>query len=334
MTSDQGTPVRDLVFLGVAAVLHGGLLVANPGVKWGDFAAADKIVPIEFVKSPTSPFLAPIPPGQGQDDELPDNGPGPVVIPKKVAPNIPAAKPVPAKKAPAAKKAKKPKPAPTPAQLAARQAAKEARWAAREAKRQARLAARQALRQAKEAARQAREAALASARQKRVELSRALSELKDPDEALAGLADAGPAAGAAQRSAASLDDGPGTASDGDLRDSVGSQLSGGGIKRSDGSISWSIDGPIGTRRLLARRLPVSPDWVSSRGLDLTVRVKFQVLENGSVKPGAIIKVTSGFPELDVLALDAIKLWKFEAVPSQGASAPQTWGVVTFRFTMR
>jgi TonB family protein len=70
--------------------------------------------------------------------------------------------------------------------------------------------------------------------------------------------------------------------------------------------------------------------VGTRGLDLTVTVRFQVLPDGSVKPGAAIQKTSGFPEIDRRALDALSRWRFEAVPSAGAS--EVWGRVKFRFT--
>lgn len=327
-----------MAFLGVAVVLHGALFAVDPGMRWASSSAPERVIPIEFVQAETSPFLAPIPPGDGRGSEMPDNGPGPVIIPKTSQPE-PQAKPqlsVPRPAKPVQRKQAKPKPAaPSQAELdrRARVRAEKALAKAEAARVKA-----EAVRIKAEAARAKAEAARiarAEARQKRLELSRELAGLQNPDEAVTD-GSAGPAlaeAGSDRRSAASLEEGPSEASASDLRDSLNSQPMGGGVKRTEGSISWSIDGPIGTRRLLKRTLPVSPEWVSQRGLDLTVQVKFQVLEDGSVKQGAIIKVTSGFPELDRLANDAIKLWKFEAVPKQPSSAPQTWGVVTFRFTM-
>ncbi|MBI4677020.1 MAG: TonB family protein [Elusimicrobia bacterium] len=318
---DKGAVIRDTFFLGVAVVLHGAIFAVDPGLRWGTLAAPERIIPIEFVQAPFSPFLAPIPPGDGRGDEMPDNGPGPVVIPKtprpepKAKPQLSAPKPEPEKAA------AKPK-APEPAAKAQRPKPKRAGPPVKPGPTPAQIAR-------------------AQVRQRRIDLTRELAALKDPDEAVADSSEGVAAADLAlqdhgrpgPRSQASLETGPSAASDPDLKDALNSQPMGGGIKRTEGSISWSIDGPLGTRRLLQRRLPISPEWVSQRGLDLTVQVKFQVLEDGSVKPGAIIKVTSGFPELDRLALDAIKLWKFEAVPKLGASAPQTWGVVTLRFTM-
>jgi TonB family protein len=81
--------------------------------------------------------------------------------------------------------------------------------------------------------------------------------------------------------------------------------------------------------VLKRAVPSSPDWVGARGLDLTVTVRFQVLPDGTVKPGAVIRKTSGFPEIDRLALNALRKWRFESVTAGGT---EVWGRVTFRFT--
>ncbi|MBI5631216.1 MAG: TonB family protein [Elusimicrobia bacterium] len=97
------------------------------------------------------------------------------------------------------------------------------------------------------------------------------------------------------------------------------------------AVSWSLDGPLGSRRLLKRAVPESPEWLARRGLEVSVEIKFQVREDGSVKRGAVIKKTSGFPEVDRRALDALRLWKFEPRNSRASETAQPWGVVTFRF---
>jgi TonB family protein len=105
---------------------------------------------------------------------------------------------------------------------------------------------------------------------------------------------------------------------------------GGGTGPDGGGLSWSLEGPAGSRRLLRRTLPKSPDWVSQRGLELSVQVKFQVQPDGSVKSGSVVKRTSGFPEIDQRALQALAKWRFDPAPGAG---PETWGVVTFHFLM-
>lgn len=96
-------------------------------------------------------------------------------------------------------------------------------------------------------------------------------------------------------------------------------------------LSWSIEGPAGNRRLLAKALPASPEWLARRGLELCVAIRFQVLADGAVRPGAVIQKTSGFPEIDRRALDALRRWRFE--PAGGTGAAGIWGKVTFRFLM-
>ena len=112
---------------------------------------------------------------------------------------------------------------------------------------------------------------------------------------------------------------------------MGPVRSGGPFGPEGGGVSFSIDGPVGNRRIVTRVSPVSPDWVATRNLDLTVTVRFQVLPNGSVKSGAVIQKTSGFPDIDSRALKALARWRFQPVPAKSGAA-EVWGRVTFRFT--
>lgn len=185
---------------------------------------------------------------------------------------------------------------------------------------------------------------------RRAEVSQQLATLADPDEklsdAVADTPSQGPLAGspngrgnletplpAAPQTAAQLHDSaePVYELEADGHDAKASPASGGGTGPDGGGLSWSLEGPAGGRRLLKRALPSSPDWVSQRGLELSVRVKFQVQPDGTVRPGSVIKSTSGFPEIDRRALEALKLWRFQAVPAR--AGPETWGIVTFRFLM-
>ena len=205
------------------------------------------------------------------------------------------------------------------------------------------------LRLAEERKRQEQEALQARAR-RRADASRALATLDDPDErvsdALADQPSEGPASGSprgrgreqaalpsASIKAARMRDGsePVYEMDASGSGSKNVKTSGGGTGVDGGGLSWSLEGPAGSRRLLKRTIPTSPDWVSQRGLDLSVQVKFQVQSDGGVKPGAVIKKTSGFPEIDQRAVEALKRWRFDA--ATGGASPETWGIVTFRFLM-
>jgi TolA protein len=198
-------------------------------------------------------------------------------------------------------------------------------------------------RQAELEARQARARRRADARQ-------ALAMMADPDETLSDAVADRPSEGAVAGSpkgrgtleaalpsattvAAKMRDGQEAVYE---MDEAGSgtervKASGGGKGADGGGLNWSLEGPAGSRRLLRRALPSSPAWVSERGLELSVQVKFQVQPDGSVKAGAVVKRTSGFPEIDQRALDALKKWRFDSAPAK--AGPETWGVVTFRFLM-
>lgn len=241
------------------------------------------------------------------------------------------------------------------AELAAKAAADRA--AAAEAARQAALAKAQARAEALEAAKQAAlrraqaEAARRAARTaKAAELSRALAAMPAPDselrDAVSGVVPAGKAKISTGEHAAALaataDAEVGDAEDGDEpayaadsvrrtgKDAYSAAASGGGLGQGGGAgaASFSLDGPIGSRKLLRRVLPDSPEWVAQRSLDLTVAIRFQVLADGSVRTGAVIAKTSGFPDLDRRALQAIRGWRFQAA----AGAAPVWGSVKFRFT--
>lgn len=135
-------------------------------------------------------------------------------------------------------------------------------------------------------------------------------------------------AGAAAALAESTD--PGDAAGSGGADLIDAKATGGGIgPEGGGGVSFSVDGAVGNRRILSRVSPTSPDWVATRNLDLTVTVRFQVLPDGSVKPGAVISKTSGFPDIDTRALKALARWRFQPA---ARSAAEVWGRVTFRFT--
>ncbi|MFI5349693.1 MAG: TonB family protein, partial [Elusimicrobiota bacterium] len=153
------------------------------------------------------------------------------------------------------------------------------------------------------------------------------SSVDDHGADLAGARKAGAAAALAD-TAESTD--PGDAAGSGGADLLDAKAKGGGTGPDGAGVSYSLDGPVGSRRVLRRTVPVSPDWVGTRGLDLAVTVRFQVLPDGTVKPGAVIRKTSGFPEIDRLALDALRKWRFESIPA--GDGPEVWGRVTFRFT--
>ncbi|MBI4375659.1 MAG: energy transducer TonB [Elusimicrobia bacterium] len=329
---------RDIASLMAACLIHTAVLSANPTLYW---AGSHKppptaIVSVDFVAAPPpTPTLAPMPGGQGREG-VPRHGPG-AYRPERVAkPKTPI------------KTKNKQKTNPRAKALAAERKARAEALAAERAAQ----AREKALRLAQERAERAQRLAEMKAekvRQKAL-LEQEIASLRDPDEVLSdapndsnadedvaptgSVSHAEPGLAPAKGGLEGVGSGAEPVYDleAEGRDQKYRKASGGGLGPNGGGLSWSIDGPAGNRRLIRRVLPQSPDWVSKRGLELTVEVKFQVLEDGSVKLGAVIRKTSGFPEIDQLALEALKKWKFESIPARPDN-PATWGTVTFHFLM-
>ena len=343
---------EDAPFILVALAFHGLLLVVDPGILWqAAKKAPEKLLEVGFVTVPPvgiaqsrAPLAAGIAPG-GDSSE-----------PEAASPAAPA--PV---KAKTIKKAfKKPL---SPEQIARRQ--ERARVKAERRAAQARARAERELAQAqireinrrleaarRQAAELARREALeaqARARQERIrmiaeararetarkaEISRTLAELPSPDEALsaaqpeAGGGKVGRGAGAPSQdlgAAGLMDAGQ------DLRDAPNA---GGGNGRvaSGAGVELEIEGSAAGRRLLNRPTPGCPEWVSRRGLELAVAVRFVVMDSGAVKEGILVTQTSGFPDLDKLVLAAVRKWKFEKLAAlSGRGKLEQWGLVTFKF---
>lgn len=310
---------------------HGVLLGQNTGLRWGvPTRYAEAALPVEFVKGlPPSPLLAPMPPGNGRSKEPPAHGPGPIV-PERVKRAGPRRTLTPAQRLAAWKRIQERR------AMMARVKADRAR-AALERRLEAQAKAREAAARRKAYIEEQRRVKA----QRRAEVETQLAVLSDPDERISDAA----ASGSPGNGEAFAENAAPAAIPQDLgdqvydpggregRDAMNVKPVGGGFGDPDGGpVSWSLSGPAGNRRLLKRRIPSCPDWVSARNLDLKVQLRFRVLDDGSVQAGVLVRKTSGFPALDREAVSALKGWRFEAFQVRpGTRPPETWGVVTFRF---
>lgn len=108
--------------------------------------------------------------------------------------------------------------------------------------------------------------------------------------------------------------------------------SGKGRKTAIQGQGFEIGGPIGDRKILRRRLPEYPAWAEEKGITALVQIFFTVRPDGSIRTTMRVDRSSGYPELDQLAKEALAQWKFS--PTSAASSEETaWGVITFRFTL-
>lgn len=89
-------------------------------------------------------------------------------------------------------------------------------------------------------------------------------------------------------------------------------------------------GPVTGRKILSSPLPTYPEWARSRGVQADVAIRFSVSPDGAVRREVFLERTSGYRELDQLAQDAIRRWRFASVVE---SVGDQWGVITFRFIL-
>lgn len=87
-----------------------------------------------------------------------------------------------------------------------------------------------------------------------------------------------------------------------------------------------------------------PTWAEEAGVYGRVRLAFRVNDAGEVYPNVWVTQTVGRPELDELAIDALKHWKFaplsspsrrptESIDLVSQATPGQAGVINFTFTL-
>ncbi len=90
-----------------------------------------------------------------------------------------------------------------------------------------------------------------------------------------------------------------------------------------------IQGNVSGRRILVSKKPLYPRWAQDSGITAAVTLFFTVTASGEVKSTAMIERTSGYPELDELAREALLAFRFEPLTSE---TDQT-GYATFRYML-
>lgn len=93
-----------------------------------------------------------------------------------------------------------------------------------------------------------------------------------------------------------------------------------------------ISGPITKRKLLRRVYPKYPEWAEERGVEGEVKLKFWVSPEGMVSSVELEK-TSGYPELDSRAMEALKKYLFSPLGKNDDQKEQ-WGTITIKYTLK
>jgi len=90
-------------------------------------------------------------------------------------------------------------------------------------------------------------------------------------------------------------------------------------------------GPVADRELVSYEVPEYPASAMREGREGSVTLRFVVRPNGTVKENVLVERTSGHTLFDRNAVDALRLWRFEALPS--GSMGEQWGTITFNFKL-
>ncbi len=90
----------------------------------------------------------------------------------------------------------------------------------------------------------------------------------------------------------------------------------------------SLSGPLQNRKILKKIAPIYPRSALREGEEGTCVLKFWVSRDGKVKPNILILRSTGYPDLDRAAMQALRMWVFE--PS---SRDDDWGVLTVVFQL-
>ncbi|MFA5976096.1 MAG: energy transducer TonB [Elusimicrobiota bacterium] len=109
-----------------------------------------------------------------------------------------------------------------------------------------------------------------------------------------------------------------------------SNASGKSSKRAGGS-GPEIVGPLKNRPVVKKVIPQYPAWAEEQGIIGSVRLYFTVTADGVVRTNMRITKTTGYPQLDELAIEALKQWRF--APIGGVGDEGQWGIITFNFAL-
>ena len=93
----------------------------------------------------------------------------------------------------------------------------------------------------------------------------------------------------------------------------------------------SLSGQVADRRLAAYSLPTYPNWAKREGVEASVSLQFRVLPDGRIKDNILVDRTSGYPDFDRNATDALLTWRFE--PLSGTGGLEQWGAITFNYRL-
>lgn len=104
------------------------------------------------------------------------------------------------------------------------------------------------------------------------------------------------------------------------------------VKLDGKGVGMTISGQIQGRKILKSEMPQYTDLARRKGWEGVVAVHFTVLPDGRVKDNMFLEQTSVHRDLNQMALEAIKQFRFAPLPNDQAAVEQ-WGVITIVFRL-
>ncbi len=86
---------------------------------------------------------------------------------------------------------------------------------------------------------------------------------------------------------------------------------------------------VSQRKVLRVYYPPYPSWAKTIGLESEIAITFQISAEGLPKH-IVFETMSGYPELDILGVRALKNWRFAATDNM---KDDDWSRVVFRFAL-
>ena len=96
---------------------------------------------------------------------------------------------------------------------------------------------------------------------------------------------------------------------------------------------FSMEGPLKYRKILKMELPPYPRWAEEKGIEASVSIRLWVNPKGKVQDNFYLEKTTGYSELDHLAMEALRKFVFIPLP-EGQPQEDEWGVATFRYELK
>lgn len=96
---------------------------------------------------------------------------------------------------------------------------------------------------------------------------------------------------------------------------------------------FSMEGPLKYRKILKMEMPPYPRWAEEKGIETSVSVRIWVDPKGKVKDNMYLEKTSGYAEIDSLAMQYLARFIFVKIPDDQTQEDE-WGVATFRFELK